>query len=96
MLPKDCVRSLHMNVHKPPDTKTPSELTASVLTMAWCPVKFCMKLPSGSFHIFILSGDPLAKQNLKEYEKEEKREKMEEEDKDKVGIRERNKLKQEE
>lgn len=64
--------SVGIKIHKkravefylPPDTNTPSELIARVLTMAWWPEKFCRKLPSGSFHILMLSGDPLAKQNL--------------------------------
>lgn len=50
--------------YSPPDTSTLSELMATVLTIAWCPEKFCMKLPSGNFHTLILSGAPEAKQNL--------------------------------
>ena len=41
----------------PPETSTPSSLTASVLMMALWPEQFCMKLPSGNFHCLMLSGD---------------------------------------
>ena len=41
----------------PPDTRTPSELSAKQFNIALCPVKFCMKLPSGNFHCLILSAE---------------------------------------
>lgn len=59
-------RATVLHVHPPPEMRTLSELMATVLTMAWCPEKFCMKLPSGNFHTLTLSGAPEAKQNLLE------------------------------
>lgn len=53
----------------PPETKTLSELTAKVFTIDWWPLRFWMKLPSGNFHCFILSGDAEAKVNLKDEQK---------------------------
>lgn len=44
----------------PPETRTPSEFTASVLMMALCPDRFWIKFPSGNFHCLMLSGDPEA------------------------------------
>ena len=41
----------------PPETRTPSSLTASVLMMALCPDRFCRKSPFGNFHCLMLSGD---------------------------------------
>lgn len=49
----------------PPDTKTLSELTARQLIIVLCPCRLCKKLPSGNFHILILSGDALANVKLK-------------------------------
>lgn len=57
----------HHITDTPPETNTLSELTDTVLTIAWCPEKFCMKFPSGNFHTLILSGAPEAKQNLEMY-----------------------------
>lgn len=50
----------------PPDTRTPSELTASVLMMALWPERFWMKFPSGNFHCLMLSGEPEANVYLQE------------------------------
>ena len=47
-------RSPHGGHHAPPEKKTPSGLTESVLMMALCPAKLKTKLPSGHFHFLIL------------------------------------------
>ena len=36
--------------------------------MAWWPVRFCRKFPSGNFHTLMLSGEADAKENLKQRE----------------------------
>ena len=46
-----------MNTFIPPDTNTPSELTAKQFRIALCPPRFCIKFPSGNFHCLILSAD---------------------------------------
>lgn len=50
----------------PPDTRTPLELTASVLMMALWPDRFWIKLPSGNIHCLMLSAEPEANVYLKE------------------------------
>lgn len=49
------------DVFIPPETSTPSELTAIALMMALCPERFWMKLPSGNVHCLMLSAEPEAK-----------------------------------
>lgn len=48
----------HKSLILPPDTSTPSEFTVNVLIIALWPERFWMKLPSGNFHCFMLSGEP--------------------------------------
>mmetsp|Transcript_22014 Transcript_22014/g.74034 ORF Transcript_22014/g.74034 Transcript_22014/m.74034 type:complete len:388 (+) Transcript_22014:235-1398(+) len=41
----------------PPDTRTPSSLTASAFTMVLCPLRLCRNSPSGNFHRLRLSAE---------------------------------------
>ena len=47
----------------PPLTSTPSGFTAMQLIIPVCPVMFCMKFPSGNFHILMTSGEADANVN---------------------------------
>ena len=51
--------------HSPPEKKTPSALTLSVLIMALCPLKLCTNVPSGHFHFLMLL--PPAEPDANEY-----------------------------
>lgn len=57
-------QGLQKPCHPPPETKTPSELTAIQFTIELCPIRFWRKFPSGNFHCLMLSGDADAKANL--------------------------------
>ena len=48
----------------PPEKKTPSEFTESVLMIALCPLKLKTNMPSGHFHFLMLflPADALAKE----------------------------------